>query len=188
MPYKIGYKRPPKSGQFAKGKRELERMLLAMPGNNYVRTAYATLLMRAGETAAAETQLRIILDTDPANVLALEQIVTLCQRSGREEQAIALMAEASAAQPRNKANNTRLAQFYALNGDIPRMVQYLQALSESGPADASLYLELAQRLADLGRGSEAVVYAHQGRKAAQAEQNEVLRRAAEDLLAKLPRY
>lgn len=177
-----------KTGQFAKGKRELERMLLAMPGNNYVRTAYATLLMRAGETAAAETQLRIILDTDPANVLALEQIVTLCQRSGREEQAIALMAEASAAQPRNKANNTRLAQFYALNGDIPRMVQYLQALSESGPADASLYLELAQRLADLGRGSEAVVYAHKGRKAAQAEQNEVLRRAAEDLLAKLPRY
>ncbi|MDI1335116.1 MAG: hypothetical protein PSU94_02940 [Lacunisphaera sp.] len=176
-----------KTGQFALGREELESRLAQMPGNNYLRSAYATLLLRAGETGAAESQWRSVLETDPTNTSALEQLITLYQRAGRAEDGLALMAEASRAQPRNYTNNSRLAQIYATKGDTPQMVRYLLALTESGPADASLYLELAQRLVDLGRVPEAEVYAYQGRKAALAEGNATLIRAAEDLLARLRR-
>ena len=176
-----------KTGQFAKGRRELESMLARMPGNNFVRSAYATLLLRAGDTGAAESQWRKILETDPSNTSAFEQLVTLYQRAGRAEDGLALMVAASQAQPRNYANNSRLAQIYAAKGDIAQMVHYLRALTESGPADASLYLELAQRLVDLGRSQEALVYAYKGRKAALAERNTTLQRAAEELMRVLPR-
>ena len=175
-----------KTHRAAKGRQVLEERLAKMPGNNYVRSAYATLLSRAGENGAAENQWRLILTADPANTAALEQLVGFCQRDGREQEALDLMVAASRAQPKNYLNNSRLAQIYAAKGDTAHMVTYLVALTESGPADASLYLELAQRLIDLDRGAEAVVYAYKGRKAAVAEGNPTLLRAADQLLGALP--
>ncbi len=176
-----------KTRQFAKGKEALRVLLGRMPGNNFVRITYATLLTRAGETGAAETEWRAVLASDPGNAAALEQLVALYQRAGRAEAAIQLMTEAARTQPRNYTNNSRLAQLFAQQGEVEKMVVYLRALTDSGPADASLYLELAQRLLDLDRGTEAVVYAYQGRKAALAEGNATLLRGADDLLARLPR-
>ena len=62
---------------------------------------------------------------------------------------------------------------------------YLHALTEGGPADASLFLELAQRLADLHREPEALVYVRRGKKAATIEGNTELLQAANELLAQL---
>jgi hypothetical protein len=95
------------------------------------------------------------------------------------------MLEAAKYQPRNSANNTRLAQSYAAKGDSANMAFYLRALAESGPADASLLLELSQRLSDLGREREALIYARRGKTAAEAEGNETFQRAAADLLQRL---
>lgn len=174
-----------KTGQLAKGKRTLEPLLAKMPGNNYLRLAYAALLARGGEAGAAEQELRTVLRNDPSHTSALEQLVRLCQQTGREAEAETLMREAGRFQPRNSANNTRLAQGYAAQGDAANMVVYLRALAESGPADASLQLELAQRLSDLGRDPEALVYARRGKKAATAEDNTELQHVADELVQRL---
>ncbi len=174
-----------KTGQFAKGKRTLEPLLAKMPGNNYLRLAYAALLARGGEAGSAEQELRTVLRNDPSHTSALEQLVHLCQQTGRESEAEALMQEAGKFQPRNSANNTRLAQSYAAKGDSANMVIYLRALAESGPTDASLQLELAQRLTDLGREPEALVYARRGKKTAGAEGNAELQHAADELVQRL---
>jgi hypothetical protein len=95
------------------------------------------------------------------------------------------MREYAPFQPRNTANNTRLAQSYAALGDTPNFMAYLRILAESGPVDASLLLELAQRLLDSNQPREALVYARRGQQAAAAEGNAELRQAAADILARL---
>lgn len=174
-----------KTAQVTRGKQTLSALLVRMPSNNYVRTAYAALLMRGGEAAAAEQEWRAILLADPSNTTALEQLVRQYQQAGRSAEAETLMLEAAKYQPRNSANNTRLAQSYAAKGDSANMAFYLRALAESGPADASLLLELSQRLSDLGREREALIYARRGKTAAEAEGNETFQRAAADLLQRL---
>jgi tetratricopeptide (TPR) repeat protein len=174
-----------KTQQIEKGKRTLEALLLKMPANNYIRTAYASLLMRSNQSGPAEEQWRLILAADPSNALALEQLLRLYQQGGRTAEADALMLESAKFQPRNSANNVRLAQGYAAKGDSANMAVYLRALAESGPVDASLLLELSQRLTDLGREREALVYARRGKTAADAEGNTLLQRAAADLLQRL---
>jgi hypothetical protein len=67
------------------------------------------------------------------------------------------------------------------------MVRYLRALAEGGPVDASLLLELAQRLLDLNQPDEALVYARRGQRAAAAENNAELRQAAAELIGRVPR-
>ena len=176
-----------KTGQIEKGKRTLEELLVKMPANNYIRTAYASLLLRSGQAAATEEQWHLILAADPSNVTALEQLVRLYQQAGRTTEAETLMLEAAKSQPRNPANNVRLAQGYAAKGDSANMVTYLRTLAESGPVDASLLLELSQRLTDLGREREALVYARRGKIAADAEGNATFQRAATDLLQRLDR-
>lgn len=175
-----------RTGQLAKGKRILEALLEKMPGNNYIRTTYAMLLTRGGETGQAEQEWRTILRNDPSNSTALEQLIRACEQGGRAAEAATLMREGAEFQPRNIANNTRLAQSCAARGDVENMVVYLRALTESGVTDASLYLELAQRLADLNREEESLVYARKGKAAAAAEGNAVLLRAADGLLQRLP--
>ena len=95
------------------------------------------------------------------------------------------MLEYAKSQSRNADNNSRLAQLFAAKGDSENMVIYLRALSESSPADASLELELAQRLLNLNREREALVYARRGRKAAMAENNAELLGGADELLQRL---
>ncbi len=174
-----------KTGQVAKGKRTIETLLEKMPTNNYLRMAYATLLMHGRETNAAEQQWRDILRSDPSNTAALEQLVRLYQQTDRGTDAEILMLESAKSQPRNADNNSRLAQLYAAKGDAENLVIYLHALTEGGPADASLLLELAQRLADLHREPEALVYVRRGKKAATTEGNAELLQAANELLARL---
>jgi tetratricopeptide (TPR) repeat protein len=174
-----------KTGQLSKGKHILETQLASMPGNNYLRMAYASLLLHSGDTGAAEREWRTILRGDPANAAALEQLVKSFRQGGREAEAETLMAESSIAQPRNYENNARLAQIYSAKGDREKMVTYLRAMTESGPVDTSLYLELAQQLADLNQGPDALVYARRGRKSAAAEKNATLVRVADELLQRL---
>jgi predicted Zn-dependent protease len=176
-----------KIGQAAKGRHLLEARLAVMPGNNYLRMAYATLLNRSGEPRAAEQELRTILAGDPTNTTALEQLLRVCLTGGREAEAEAIMLTAAPFQPRNTDNNTRLAQRYAARGDTANMVRYLRALAEGGPVDASLLLELAQRLLDLNQPDEALVYARRGQRAAAAENNAELRQAAAELIGRVPR-
>lgn len=174
-----------KAGQVAKGKQTLETLLTKMPRNNYLRMAYASLLVRSGEAAAAEQEWQTILRGDPSNAPALEQLVRAYLQSGRSADAEILMQDASEAQPRNYDNNWRLAEIYAAKGDSPNRVKFLHAIAESGPAEAALHLELGQRLIDLNRTREALVYARRGKKAATAEGNAELLHAAEELLQRL---
>jgi tetratricopeptide (TPR) repeat protein len=177
-----------RTGQVAKGQLILEPLLQKMPGNNFLRMAYATLLFRGGAAGPAEQELRTILRNDPSNTTALEQLVGVCQQAGRSAEVEALMREYAPFQPRNSANNTRLAQSYAALGDVDNFVASLRLLAESGPADASLLLELAQRLLDLNQPGEALVYARRGQRAAVAENNAGLRQAADDILARLKQF
>lgn len=174
-----------RQGQLNKSRRALETLLEQMPSSSAVRLAYADLLTHQGETAAAEQEWLAVLHNDPTNTTALEKLVRAYAQKGRTADAEALMLKFSKSQPRNYDNNVRLAQIYAARRDSGNMVVYLRALTESGRADASLHLELAQRLVDLNREREALVYARRGKLAATTEGNTLLGRAADELLAQL---
>jgi hypothetical protein len=95
------------------------------------------------------------------------------------------MREYAPFQPRNSANNSRLAQSYAALGDAANLVLHLRLMAESGPVDASLLLELAQRLLDLNQPGEALVYARRGQRTAATENNAALLQAADELVQRL---
>ena len=174
-----------KTGQLAKGKLTLESLLAEMPANNFLRMAYASLLLRTGDAAAAEREWGTILRGDPSNASALEQLVHACQQNGRTAEAEALMLEFGKAQPHNYDNNLRLVEAFTAKGDTASQVIYLRALVESGPPDAAPYLELARHLAESGRGPEALSAAREGKIAATADGDEDLVRAADELLPRL---
>jgi tetratricopeptide (TPR) repeat protein len=175
------------SGKTAAGRAFLEARLAAQPGNNYIRTARATLLERSGEAGAAIAEWRAVLASDPSNPLALEKLTVALEQAGDQAALLDLLREGAAAQPRNYANNARLAQACADRHDHAQEASSLEALVESGPVDARLCLQLTRLLAHLGRPSEAAAYAHLARTLARGEGNPDAARTAESLERELTR-
>jgi tetratricopeptide (TPR) repeat protein len=156
-------------GRMAEGAAVLDARIAAMPANPYVRSARAMLMEKSGDAAGAEQLWRDILRRNPGDPGALEHLTVLLEQAGRKDAAFEVMQTAAKVQPRNYANNARLARLCAEKDDRPREAEALQALLESGPVQPNLCFGLARLLASLGRYDDAAVYVRRGRKIAVAQ-------------------
>jgi len=80
----------PASPEFAEARAALGRALDARPDFAKARAALGKLLLRAGDAPAAAAELRLAVELDPANRLALNQLVMAYRQLGREEDARAV--------------------------------------------------------------------------------------------------
>lgn len=152
--------------QFGKALEYFADLAARMPEG--AQSLYAELLARSGDWAAAEQQWRVVLQRVPDDETALAPLLQHLQRSQKGAAALELMRKAYAYNPRSFANNSRLAQVYDARGDAEQAVLYMNALAESGPVNARLYLDLAAQLARLGRQDEAAVAVAKAKRLAEA--------------------
>jgi tetratricopeptide (TPR) repeat protein len=174
------------TGQFDRGKVFFDRELAKAPANPYLRLEYANLLFRGGVLDGAEREARRIWDDDPGSrpaMAALELLVRLFVSQQRTEAADALSVEARAHQPGDYFNNQRLVRIYASRDDPAKAIESLQAMEGSGPFDAAEHLDLAHRLADLGRVPEMLDELAHAREIARIEGGEPLIKRIDDLIA-----
>lgn len=146
------------------------------------RSLYAEVLARSGDWPAAEQQWRVVLQRVPDDESALGPLLRHLQKSQDRQSALDLMLKAYAYNPRSFANNSRLAQVYAGQGDSEKAVLYLSALAESGPVNARLYLDLAAHLAKLGRRDEVTVALAKAKRLAEATSDLVALRQLEEMV------
>jgi hypothetical protein len=114
---------------------------------------------------------------------ALELLVRLLGKQRRTWEADALTLEARARQPGDYFNNERLVQIYAAKGDAAMVAESLMAVEASGPFDAARHVDLAHRLADLGRGPQMLDELARAREVARIEGGGPQLQAVNDLIA-----
>lgn len=154
------------SRETAKGREYFVRLAKQMPDSRAVRIPLAQFHQAAGDRAAAEAELQAVLRLVPDEEGALAPLVQRLEGLGRREAALELMLAAYAYNPRSFSNNSRLVEHYETTGDEARTVEFMEALAQSGPVSAQLFLALAERLPRLGRAGEVPVALARARSAA----------------------
>jgi Putative Zn-dependent protease, contains TPR repeats len=144
------------------------RLLERMPENRPARAVFAQILAASGDPAGAEAEWRRVLQQVPDDAAALTPLVEHLERSGRADEAIGVMLEAFAYNPRNFDNNARLVAAFEEKGDPAATAIYMQALAASGPVNAQLHAALALNLAESGKLDEARAAAAVARRRAEA--------------------
>jgi tetratricopeptide (TPR) repeat protein len=137
-----------------------EKLASRMPQSRGARLTYARLLSANGNWEAAEEQWNEVLRYFPDNEGALEPLVYRYYDRGLEKEALELMLNAFAYNPRSFDNNARLVEIYQESKDIKNTVKYMRALAESGPVNTAFHLDLARNYVTLGRDNEADLELH----------------------------
>lgn len=171
------------SHEDSKGLAFFSELARRMPDSRAIRIPLAQFHQAAGDGPAAEAELRAVLRLVPDEEGALAPLVQRLVRSGRPAEALELMRTAYAYNPRSFANNTRLVAHFEAAGDDVQTVEFMEALAASGPVNAQLFLELAERLPRVGRGAEVPVALARARRAARLEGDEMLVKQIEARLA-----
>jgi len=169
-------------GKVDEGRRYFAQLVQRMPDSAVVRTAYANLLSTAGDNDGAEAQWRAILQRTPDNESALAPLAQHLVRRGDKAAALELMRQAYAYNPRSFANNERLLQYYAQQGDRPQTAAFMQAFADSGPVTAALYADLGDLLLQLNRRTDALVAFTQAERRAQAKHEDDIAKHAADAI------
>ena len=171
-----------RSGQFQKGREFFDRALHSEPDNQALRIEYGNLLLRAGDSPGAEREWRTILEKDPSNESALEELVNLWLHERKPAAAIEVSWQVARSQSKNYRNNVRLAEAFVAQGDHEKAIDYLRAMIASGPAPAAAHFELARQWHALGRDDEMLMSLAQAKRIAGAEENTELLRAIGEML------
>jgi tetratricopeptide (TPR) repeat protein len=148
------------------GRRFLEAAIARRPGDRVLPIALANLLRASGDSAGAERDYRAILAADPDNAAALEGLVGILLKSGREDAASQESLDAAAAQPANQENSLRAVKVCDAKGDIEGSVRNLEAAELSGPVSATFELTLALDLYKLKRMDDMMVRLAEARRMA----------------------
>lgn len=170
------------TGQAAKAREYFEGLVERMPESRAALHSHAQALASSGEWPAAERQWRAVLRITPDDEAALAPLVARLVERHETEAALELMLAAHAYNPRSLENNARLVQFYAERDDVPQLVKYMRALTESGPVTAALHFDLAVNLARLGRGTESRIQFLRARRAAAEQGDAALVREIDTLI------
>jgi predicted Zn-dependent protease len=141
----------------AKGRAHFAELARRMPESRAVRIPLAQFCQAAGDWPAAEAELRAVLGLVPDEEGALAPLVQRLEATNRREAALELMLAAYAYNPRSFANNSRLVERFETTADEARTVEFMEALAESGPVNAQLFLALAERLPRIGRAGDVPV-------------------------------
>ena len=173
------------TGQLEKGRRFFVAALSRAPGNKFLRLEYASFLIRSSDREGAEREGKRIWTEDPdsrTGMAALELLVQLYQKTGRPDSAVALTLEAERHQEDDYYNVERLVDIYLRENKPAKVVQCLQSLASIRPFDSSEHLDLAQKLADLNRGTEMLDELAKARDVALIEGGEPQIQATKELI------
>ena len=170
-------------GQAAKARAMLADLVERMPDSRQLRSLDAQLRAREGDWVAAEAQWRAVLHLVPDDESALAPLLQRLAGAGRQAEALALMQEAHAYNPRSFANNQRLVDYHDGRGDTARTTAAMLDLAESGPVNALLFRDLALNLEKLGRRPEVRDVLLRGRRLAESEGDAALLTEFNRLLA-----
>lgn len=154
--------------EFDRGLAFFDTAVQRAPEDLHLLLQRGNLRRAAGRVRDAEADWLAVLEREPANRTALEQLVrsmTLDRRAGEAE---AVMLRLAGAQESNFKNNLRLATILEGRGDMSRAVEFWFAMARSGPVDAGFRIELARRLHGLGRQAEMRLELAKARHAATA--------------------
>jgi len=173
--------------QFAEGEAFLDREIARRPGDRILRLYRGGLLRTAGDLGGAEHEFRSILADDPSNEDALEAAVGLLVQVGRNEEAESISVAAADRQPRNEANNLRVAKVWESRGDLARSAHYLEAAERSGPVNATFELTLALKLYQTGRMDDMMTRLAEARTLSLEEGSPSVTASIEGLIARMRR-
>lgn len=116
------------------------------PDHIEARIQAARLFMEVGDLEKADGILRYVRDFRPNDIRLLTLQVTLRERSGDVEGAIAQAVKLLAADPGAPDATLRLAELYRRHGGLDKGEQVLKAALVKNPTDPQLRFELAQNL------------------------------------------
>ncbi|XLZ71507.1 XrtA/PEP-CTERM system TPR-repeat protein PrsT [Massilia sp. SR12] len=133
------------AGQQDAAQRRMREWLTGQPADQPTRLYYASHLLQNGDHAGARREYEIILERDPDNVLALNDLAwALLQLKDAAARQPAERAYALA--PGNPAVADTLAWILAENGQAGRAVPLLKKALESAPTAADIRLHYAHAL------------------------------------------
>ncbi len=150
--------------RFDEGRRYLEKLLQARPGDMELRMVLARLERVGGNNPAAEAQYRSVLAADAGNQEALEELLSLLGASGATSPAEELSISGSRTQPRNQTNLLRAAVLFDRRHDESESVRCLLAAERAGPFTTGAEISLARKLLGAGRAAEALEHLAQARR------------------------
>jgi len=142
--------------RYTEGRRWFDEALAREPSSRPLRFYRGRLALNAGDPVAAETDIRAVLEADPANEAALEDLVALLHTQGKVKEAEEISLRHTTAQPDNQANHFRAAQILEARGQPAEAAQALLAAAHSGPMPVALQLRLASLLYGQQRREEAL--------------------------------
>lgn len=172
-----------KRREFDRGLAFYDAAVQQAPGDLHLLIQRGNLRRAAGRVRIAEADWLAVLEQEPGNRTALEQLVRSMKLDRRGEEAAEVMFRVAGAQKANFKNNQRLAQILEARGDMARAVEYWHAMARSGPVDAEFHIELARRLHGLGRAGEMALELAKARHSAVAAGAAAQVEAIDQLLA-----
>ncbi len=170
--------------QVARGREFFAALAGRMPTSRAVRIPLAQFCREAGDWAAAEAELRAVLTYVPDEEGALRPLVQRLEQTGRAGEALELMLAAYRHNPRSFPNNARLVERWEGRGDEAKTTEYMEALAASGPVNAQLFLELAERMRRGGKALAAEARLHRAREMAMVEGDTALVAEIEGMLGR----
>jgi len=171
--------------RFAAGRRYFDGLVARQPADRSLRLLRGRLTHLAGDAAGAEGEFRSILKDDPSDQNATEALVALLGETGRSGAAEAVARAAAEHQPRNQANNLRVAILCDQQHDDSGTIRFLRAAEKSGPVNSGLELHLARKLFAQREAAEALVHLAEARRVSRIEGNPADTRAIDDIIAKV---
>ncbi|MDB5909863.1 MAG: prsT [Massilia sp.] len=136
-------------GKTADADARMRQWLLRHPEDQSARLHDASSKLVRGEFAVAIDQLLAVLQGDPDNVLALNDLAWTYQRTG-DKQALAYAERAHALAPGSPAIMDTLGWIFLEGGDLARALPLLQKASALAPNAAEIRYHLGQVLAKSG--------------------------------------
>lgn len=154
--------------EFGRGLAFFDAAVQRAPEDLHLLVQRGNLRRAAGRVREAEADWLVVLEHEPANRAALEQLVRSMTLDRRADEAVILMLRLAGAQEANFKNNQRLTEVLEARGEMSRAVEFWYAMARSGPVDAGFRIELARRLHGLDRKREMILELAKARHAATA--------------------
>jgi tetratricopeptide (TPR) repeat protein len=171
--------------RFDEGGKFLEAAIARRPGDRRLPVVRAGLLDAAGDSSGAERECRAILAADPSNSDALEGLVAILLKTGRQDAAAQESLAEAGFQPRNQDNSLRAAKASEAKGDAEGSVRYLEAAEKSGPVNATFELTLALKLYQLRRMDDMMAHLAEARRLSSHEGNPSVTGSIDTLIARM---
>jgi tetratricopeptide (TPR) repeat protein len=171
--------------RFADGRRYFDEAIARQPADSSQRLLRGRLARLAGDTAAAESEFRAILASDPADQNTTETLVNLLGEAGQAATAEKVTLDAANRQPRNQPNNFRAAIICEERHDETGAMRFLTAAERSGPVTSGFELHLARRYFNQRQLDEALIHLAEARRISRYEDDPATTRSIDEVIANI---